>query len=252
MTATLLQGQPANPSASSTSSSSTSSSSTSSQWAAYFTANNQRWQTFAQTLNTQTLQLEPEFIRSIQIFQLGEQSEGRTLMALATAYAKQQNDPDYVSAIQQFIKEEQRHAYFMALALQTSYVQPIEKQWSDELFRKLRKLCGLEMMISVLLTAEVIAIAYYSTLAQACQNPQAQKLFERILQDEATHLKFHGEHLRNIRSGPDSIGWALHRLLLSIVATLVWIEHRAVLHHQFSTFGQFLQRCDTLLMNLAQ
>ncbi|MEL7512608.1 MAG: hypothetical protein AAGM27_10770, partial [Cyanobacteria bacterium J06554_3] len=44
--------------------------------------------------------------------------------------------------------------------------------------------------------------------------------------------------------------WALHRAFVAMVATLVWIEHRHVLKHQFSSIIQLLKRCDTLLVNL--
>ena len=219
-------------------------------WTMLFSQNTKRWQQFAATIDFDTMRLDPEMIDSIKTFQLGEQAEGRTLTAVATQYAQSHDEPDYLTAMQQFIGEEQRHAHYMAIALRANGIEPFEKQWSDGLFRKLRKLCGWEMMISVLLTAEVIAIAYYSTLAKASSDPQAKRLFERILQDEAAHLQFHGERLSFIRSGRWSLRWLLHRLLLLGVAGLVWGEHRHVLKHQFPTFPCFLNRCHTLLMAL--
>ncbi|MEM9091776.1 MAG: ferritin-like domain-containing protein [Cyanobacteria bacterium P01_F01_bin.53] len=219
-------------------------------WTMLFAQNTKRWQQFAATIDFDTMHLEPEMIDSIKTFQLGEQAEGRTLTAVATQYAQSHDEPDYLTAMQQFIGEEQRHAHYMAIALRANGIEPLEKQWSDGLFRKLRKLCGWEMMISVLLTAEVIAIAYYSTLAKASQDPQAKRLFERILQDEVTHLQFHGERLSCARSGRFSTRWAFHRLFLWVVTGLVWVEHRHVLIHQFSSFPRFIQRCDALLTAL--
>lgn len=220
------------------------------KWVGIFEKNTARWQQFAATIDFSTLRLDPTLIDSIKTFQLGEQSEGRTLTALAQAYATSHHDPEYLSAIQQFIGEEQRHAHYMAKALNANGIKTIDRQWSDGLFRKLRKLCGWEMMISVLLTAEVIAIAYYSTLVKASTDPQAKRLFERILQDEAAHLQFHGQHLSRLRSGKISIRWALHRLLLWLVIGLVWAEHSAVLRYQFASFSRFFRRCDSLLSAL--
>ena len=220
-------------------------------WTTTFLQNTARWQQFALEIDFSTLHLESHLVDSIKTFQLGEQSEGRTLKALAAAYARQHNDPEYLQAIQQFIKEEQRHAHYMAKALQANGIALFTQQWSDGLFRKLRKLCGWEMMISVLLTAEVIAITYYSALAEASSDTQAKRLFERILQDEVTHLQFHGQRLRHSRSGKLSVRWALHRLLLWLVSGLVWIEHRHVLVYQFPSFFCFLKRCDALLTALA-
>ncbi|MBE9060440.1 ferritin-like domain-containing protein [cf. Phormidesmis sp. LEGE 11477] len=217
-------------------------------WTRAFSQNTKRWQQFAQEIDFSTLRLDAHLVDSIKVFQLGECSEGRTLKALAASYAQRHDNPDYLLAIQQFIKEEQRHAYYMAEALRANDVEPIAKQWSDGLFRKVRQLCGWEMMISVLLTAEVIAIAYYSTLAKASSDPQAKRLFERILQDEATHLQFHGEHLRCDRASKTSIRRRLHRLFHWLVIALVWVEHRQVLTYQFSSFSQFFKRCDALLL----
>ncbi|NJM98917.1 MAG: ferritin-like domain-containing protein [Phormidesmis sp. RL_2_1] len=219
-------------------------------WATYFAQNTKRWQQFADGVNFQTIELKPVFIESIKTFQLGEQSEGRTLKALAEQYSIHHNDPDYLVAIQQFIAEEQRHATYLAQALQANESETFSQQWSDGLFRKLRQLCGWEMMISVLLTAEVIAITYYSSLVQASSEPQAKQLFERILQDEAIHLQFHGEYLCHARSRNGAIRWQGHRLFLFMVATLVWCEHRHILKCNFSSFVSFAKRCDTLLMNL--
>ena len=114
-----------------------------------FDRNTQRWQQFMTTIDFDSLQLEPDLIDSIKVFQLGEQGEGKTLSALAKQYAQQHDDPSYVLAIRQFIEEEQRHAHCIAKALNANGVAPIEKQWSDGLFRKARKLCGWEVMISV-------------------------------------------------------------------------------------------------------
>ena len=225
-------------------------SSSSRDWVITFAKNTQRWRQFARGLDFDTLRLEPELIESIKIFQLGEQGEGRTLTALAKQHAQQHDDPNYLSAIQQFIGEEQRHAGYIAKALQANGMAPIEKQWSDGLFRKVRKLCGWEVMISVLLTAEVIAIAYYAALAQASKAPQAKQLFERILQDETVHLQFHGESLSRIRHPRWSVKWGLHRLFLQAVTGIVWYEHRQVLRHRFSTYRSLAYYCERLLVNL--
>ena len=144
-------------------------------------------------------------------------------MHLARQYADAHDDAEYIKAIQQFIKEEQRHAHFLKLALHKNDFSVLEQNWTDNGFRKLRKLCGLEMMVSVLFTAEIIAVAYYGCLAKASEHPLTRQLFDRILQDEAMHLKFHGEHLRTLR---DQGRWAslrsvLNRLFVWVVAGVV-------------------------------
>ena len=47
--------------------------------------------------------------RSLQAWQLGETSDGNHLRAVAARYAARVGDPDYPSAVELFIREEQRH-----------------------------------------------------------------------------------------------------------------------------------------------
>ena len=86
----------------------------------------------------QTLKLEPAFIKSIQTFQLGEESEGKCLLALAEAYAHQHNQPEYLAAIQQFIGEEQRHAGFLSQTLK-GFLMPAYPGWNETLFLHLSR-----------------------------------------------------------------------------------------------------------------
>src|SRR5262249_57391037 len=47
--------------------------------------------------------------RSLQGWQLGETSDGRHLRAAAARYAERVGEPDYLAAVELFIREEQRH-----------------------------------------------------------------------------------------------------------------------------------------------
>src|SRR5918912_155283 len=47
--------------------------------------------------------------RSLQAWQLGETSDGRHLRAAAARFAERVGDPDYLRAVELFIREEQRH-----------------------------------------------------------------------------------------------------------------------------------------------
>src|SRR5439155_23836880 len=49
-------------------------------------------------------------VPSVQIFQLGESSEGRHLYQRSKEWADANDDPAYIQAIRLFIAEEQRHA----------------------------------------------------------------------------------------------------------------------------------------------
>ncbi len=78
---------------------------------------------------------------SIATFQLGEQSEGRTLLALA-----------------------RRHAATLAEYMAAHGIPRRTRYWSDVVFRQLRRLIGFELAITVQITAQLIGIQYYRAL----------------------------------------------------------------------------------------
>jgi hypothetical protein len=127
------------------------------EWCAYYAANavaaNVSW--------TSPVRLTDDERRAItasmQQFQLGESSEGSHPHAAARAYAARTGDDAYVSAIEAFIREEQRHARDLARFLTAEGIPLTKHSWPDAVFRWLRRGAGLEVTVSVLLTAEIIA-----------------------------------------------------------------------------------------------
>ncbi len=84
---------------------------TSLQWSRYFQANLQRlldipWKQGAGW----SAEERASFAASLQDFQLGESSAGRSLIARAQDYAARSGDESYEQAIRLFIQEEQRHS----------------------------------------------------------------------------------------------------------------------------------------------
>lgn len=139
-------------------------------------------------------------IPSIQEFQLGESSEGKHLYRAAQRYAAQMNDPVYVQAIAAFIREEQRHAQNLRRFLSTQQAPTLASSWVDRIFRGLRRGTNLDLVLSVLVSAEMLANVYYAALAAATASPVLQVLCAQILHDEAGHVQFHCERLASIRA----------------------------------------------------
>src|SRR5919197_823313 len=113
----------------------------SSQWLAYFRSNAERllelpWDGGAQ-LGPGELEAVAESVRE---FQLGESSDGRRSLAIARAYAERTG------------------------------------AWGYAVFRQLRRALNLEMLISVLLTVELIAKVYYRALRQATASPLLRRI----------------------------------------------------------------------------
>src|SRR5205807_482027 len=103
----------------------------------------------------------------------------------------------------------------------------------DGAFRCLRRLAGLGLMLTVLLTAEVIGKVYYLAIRRATGSALLRRLCDQLLRDEVQHLRFHAEQLAGMRRR-----WRLwrvrlthvwHRVLLEGTCLVVWCKHRHAL-----------------------
>lgn len=170
--------------------------------------------------------------KSIQQFQLGEGAQGRRLLARGRAYARATGDPLFPEALTLFIREEQRHSAQLLRFMRLEGIPAEEKHWVDSVFRWVRVLAGLELELRVLVTAEVIAVPYYTALGRATQSPLLSSLSDRILQDEAGHLRFQASMLSRLEARRPSfvrrLIWEAHRWFLVGTCCVVWLEHRSV------------------------
>jgi rubrerythrin len=169
---------------------------------------------------------------SIQQFQLGEGSRGQRLLTRGQKFGHSTNDPSFAGALDLFIKEEQQHSRYLAAFMESQSIPLAQKHWVDAVFRRLRGLAGLELSLTVLVTAEFIAVPYYRALKAATFSPILKLICTRILEDEANHLKFQASMLARVAHGrPSTLRSAfhqLHRLFLLGTILVVWFEHRAV------------------------
>ena len=90
---------------------------------------------------------------SIRQFQLGEWARGRGLMRRAEADPRVASTPWILDALKLFIAEEQRHSAILGRFLDREGIPWLEAHWVDHLFRRLRKLAGIETCLAVLVTA---------------------------------------------------------------------------------------------------
>ncbi len=171
---------------------------------------------------------------SIRQFQLGENGQGRSLLRQAARIAAERGEPEYLEALRLFVKEEQRHSRMLARFLELHGIACIERHWVDHAFRRIRGLAGAELRMRVLATAEVLAMPYYSALREATASPLLRAICDRILDEEAAHLRFQAFTFRLFQGARPAIvrraAWMAHRVLLAGAATVLWREHRAVFH----------------------
>ena len=169
---------------------------------------------------------------SIQQFQLGEGARGQRLLERGQKYGRRVNDPLFAGALDLFIKEEQQHSRYLAAFMESQGIPLLQGHWVDSVFRKLRGLAGLELSLTVLVTAEIIAVSYYRALRGATGSPILKMICTRILEDEASHLKYQASMLARVASKePRVIERGLiqfHRLFLLGTILVVWNGHHDV------------------------
>jgi hypothetical protein len=182
-------------------------------------------------------ELKPEqrcrIARSIATFQLGEQSDGATLLSAAERFARARQLPSLVRILQLFVREEQQHAALLRQFMQEHDIALKSRDWTDGVFRRLRRLAGLELYLCVLITAELIGILYYRALEAATECKRLQVLCRTLVCDELAHVGFESQLLLSLRAEHPAALRIMLRLsqgmLLAGTATVVWLTHRAVL-----------------------
>lgn len=213
----------------------------------WFTHFSLRSMTCLYVSTTPTCQLTPTEVatvtKSLQQFQLGEGSDGRRLLERGRNYALPKGDPTFVDALSLFIKEEQQHSRYLASFMESQGIPLASKHWVDSTFRRLRGLGGLELSLTVLLTAELIAIAYYRALLNATNSSTLKIICRRILEDEAAHLRFQSSMAARVAWSPQGVVQevllTLHLLFLLGTIILVWTQHRAVFKAGGYSFRRF-------------
>lgn len=219
------------------------SSAVSARWCSYFLANGLDprelpWPDSYQLTNAERLAISG----SIAQFQLGEGAQGRRLQERGRKYAERVGDTHFSHALALFVKEERRHSADLGRFMDAHGIPRLSKHWIDSIFRRLRVLAGLELSLRVLVTAEIIAVPYYRALGDATASELLGALSDRILQDEAGHLKFQASMLSRIRAG--RLIWRLHRLFLVSTCFVVWRDHGPVFRAAGYRFREFvLEAC---------
>ena len=185
--------------------------------------------------------------RSIQQFQLGEWARGRGLRRRASSHPVLSSDPWFLPALELFIAEEQGHSGILGRFLDRERIPRLTSHWVDGIFRRLRKLAGLELCAMVLVTAEVLAIPFYQALRDATRSRLLRAICVRILCDEAAHLNYQALTLglarRPLRDRARAIWYLCHSILFNGTALLLWFQHRRVFRAAGRDFRRFWIDC---------
>jgi hypothetical protein len=213
----------------------------SSQWFSHFSRRSMTALHVSRRVSGQLTAKELETVtKSIQQFQLGEGSRGRRLLERGKKFGRSVGDPYFAQALDLFIKEEQQHSRYLDAFMESQGISLVSRHWVDTIFRRLRGLAGLELSLTILVTAEIIAVPYYRALRCATGSVTLKIICSRILEDEANHLKYQASMLARVSFRRSSFNQRalgeLHKLFLLGTLFVVWGEHRALLqagHYDF-------------------
>jgi len=187
---------------------------------------------------------------SIGTFQLGEQSEGRALLRFAREFGARHACPQLGRVTELFIREEQHHAAQLREFMLAHGIALKQRNWTDSIFRQIRRLAGFETAVTILVTAEMIGFVYYRALARATQNTCLRTICRQMCADEAIHLRYEAQLLRTLRGQRSRWRRAAvelaHRMLLAVAARVVFREHRAVLEFAGHDARSFVGDCRSL------
>lgn len=211
-------------------------------WVKYFTENGANRLSIDFSQETGLSEAEKHLIfPSISRFQKGEASDGRYLLNCVKTYTAQNGDKNYREAMHWFVQEENWHSVYLKKFMDYYHVKVCKKSLLDDCFRRLRKLCGLKSEIVVLVTAEMIALVYYSALAECTGSPALKSICRQMLHDELRHVAFQSATLHKMKIG--RLGNLLRILIMEITMSVVWLSMKDVFYVGGYSFSKYAAEC---------
>lgn len=200
-------------------------------WNKYFEYNNSHLIKLDYSNNKELTEDEIKLITpSIKEFQIGEGSEGKHLKKVVEKFSKKTNNKDYIKQMDWFILEENRHSKTLKKYMEVYNIKSLEKTWIDSVFRILRKLMGLECEVVVLVTAEMIALSYYTALSNATDSKLLKDICSQMLHDELRHVVFQSYTLHKISKRRNKIInkiiRGIRKILMRITLIIVWFKYK--------------------------
>lgn len=209
------------------------------KWISHFCQNDRKRLTLDFSQEEKLSEKERRLLfKSIIAFQEGEGSDGKYLLKAADNFAESFCCPDYSKAMELFIKEENWHSSYLSRYMKYHGVRVQNKNPLDKVFRRLRKAGGIRSEITVLVTAEIIALAYYTALSKATNSILLKRICKQMLKDELPHIVFQSYTLSFL---PNTVWHNLLRIfLMGATTVVVWIAFGDLLLAGGYSFDRFL------------
>ncbi len=187
--------------------------------------------------------------RSLAVFQVGEQCEGRSLLHSAWRYAPTHKAGSLVRIVELFIHEQQRHAALLHTFMEDHALPTRRTHWTDFVFCCLRRAGGFEYRLNLFVTVELIASVYYRALEVATGCQRLKVLCRTLVADELTHIGLQSQLLLTTRAKKSWLARVgvrlLHRGFFAATACVVYVTHRRVLRAAGYSLDSFLRACST-------
>lgn len=176
---------------------------------------------------------------SIQAFQKGEGSDGSFLMQTVERYVETGGPAEYRKAMQLFVKEENWHSAYLKTYMDHYGIKAAKKSVLDVIFRKLRHLGGIKCEVTVLVTAEMIALTYYDALSRCTDSNALRRICKQMLDDEVPHIVFQSYTLSRFK--PNRIDILLRVLLMNLTLLFVWGSFHKLYQAGGYRFSRFIK-----------
>lgn len=157
---------------------------------------------------------------SIRAFQKGEGSDGRFLLGAVDRYVENGGPMEYRQAMLLFVKEENWHSAYLKAYMDYYGVPSAKRSLLDAAFRKLRHMGGIKCEVTVLVTAEIIALTYYDALSNCSDSKALKQICKQMLDDEAPHVIFQSYTLSRLKS--NGLDRFFRRLIMNVTLLFVW------------------------------
>lgn len=209
-------------------------------WISYFQENNHQRLDIDFSQEKQLSASECDLIfPSIKAFQKGEGSDGRHLMKAARRFIQEYKETDYQEAVQWFIREENWHSAYLRTFMDFYHVKTAKKSLPDKLFRKLRQTGGIKSEITILVTAEIIALTYYDALSKSTESSALKSICSQMLKDELPHIIFQSYTLSRLKKR--AFDKVIRIMIMELTMLFVWLLFHNVYQAGGYSFVQFLK-----------
>lgn len=217
-------------------------------WITYFAYNNANLLKLDFKLNNELTDEEIRLITpSIKAFQIGEGSEGKHLKKAVKNFADRTHYFEFEEIMKWFILEENRHSQTLKKYMEIYDIKCENSIWIDTIFRTLRKLMGLECEVIILVTAEMIALSYYTALSHATHSKLLKTICKQMLNDELKHVVLQSDTLHKISEHRNErrnrVVRAIRKIVMKITCFVVWHKYDTLFESGEYPYQKFKRDC---------